>query len=76
VATTTGSIYDLVNKRDRFNFDELRQRFRFTPTEKRVAVFVVAAFVLGLATKCYRDAHLPTPTRIEKRHFIVPKTQH
>jgi hypothetical protein len=45
----------------RFRFDEVRQRFRLTPTEKRVAVFVVAAFVLGLATKCYRDAH-PSPT--------------
>jgi len=46
----------------RFKFDEVRQRFRLTPTEKRVAVFVVAAFVLGLATKCYRDAHSsPTP---------------
>jgi len=46
----------------RFRFDEVRQRFRLTPTEKRVAVFVLAAFVLGLATKCYRDAHSsPTP---------------
>jgi hypothetical protein len=25
--------------------------------EKRVAVFVLAAFVLGLVTKCYRDTH-------------------
>jgi hypothetical protein len=45
----------------RFKFDEVRQRFRLTPTERRVAVFVVAAFVLGLVTKCYRDAH-PSPT--------------
>src|SRR6266513_309792 len=36
------------------------QRFRLTPTEQRVAVFVLAAFALGLATKCYRDAH-PSP---------------
>src|SRR6266513_6476410 len=36
------------------------QRFRFTPTEQRVVVFVLAAFALGLATKCYRDAH-PSP---------------
>jgi len=47
-------------------FDELRQRFRLTPTEKRVAVFVVAAFVLGLATKCYRDAH-PSPAPVQNR---------
>jgi hypothetical protein len=76
VATTNGSIYDLVNKRDRFKFEELRQRFRLTPTERRVAIFVIAAFVLGLATKCYRDAHPPTATPIEKRHSIGPKTQH
>ena len=32
--------------------------------EKRVAVFVLAAFVLGLATKCYRDTHpLPVPLK-------------
>ncbi len=46
----------------RFKFGEARQRFRLTPTEKRVAVFVLAAVVLGLATKCYRDTHFsPTP---------------
>jgi len=76
VATSTGWICDLVNKIRRFKFDELRQRFRFTPTERRVAVFVIAAFVLGLATKYYRDAHPPTPTPIEKRHPFGPKTQH
>jgi hypothetical protein len=47
----------VVKKNWRFKFDEVRQRFRLTPTEKRIAVFVLAAFVLGLATKCYRDAH-------------------
>jgi hypothetical protein len=50
----------MVRKSKRFKFDELRQRFRLTPTERRVAVFVAAAFVLGLITKCYRDAH-PSP---------------
>ncbi|HJX24844.1 MAG TPA: hypothetical protein VJ252_01705, partial [Chthoniobacterales bacterium] len=29
----------------------------FTPEEKRVIVFVLIAFILGLATKHYRDAH-------------------
>ena len=49
-------------KKRRLAFDRLRQKFILTPTEKRVAVFVVAAFVLGLATKCYRDKHSsPTP---------------
>jgi len=47
----------VVKKNWRFKFDEVMQRFRLTPTEKRIAVFVLAAFVLGLATKCYRDAH-------------------
>jgi hypothetical protein len=54
----------VLKKRRRFKFDEVRQRFRLTSTEKRVAVFIVAAFVLGLITKCYRDAHSsPTPVQ-------------
>jgi hypothetical protein len=56
----------VVKKNWRFKFDEVRQRFRLTPTEKRVAVFVVAAFVLGLATKCYRAAH-SSPTPAERK---------
>src|SRR5436309_14922039 len=47
-------------KRWRFKLDQARQRFRLTSTETRVVAFVVAAFVLGLVTKCYRDAH-PSP---------------
>ena len=54
----------MIKKRRRFKFDDVRQRFRLTPTEKRVVVFVVAAFVLGLITKCYRDAH-PSPTPVQ-----------
>ena len=54
----------VIRKSRRFKFDEVRQRFRLTPTEKRVAVFVTAAFVLGLVTKCYRDAH-PSPTPVK-----------
>jgi hypothetical protein len=38
-------------------FDQVRQRFRLTSAEKRVVLFVVAAFVIGVLTKCYRDAH-------------------
>ena len=41
-----------------------REIFVFTPEEKRTVCFVLTAFVLGLATKCYRDAHpslLPKP---------------
>jgi hypothetical protein len=54
----------VVKKSRRFKFDEVRQRFRLTPTERRVVVFVAAAFVLGLITKCYRDAHSsPTPVQ-------------
>src|SRR4029453_16129085 len=54
----------VVKKSRRFKFDEVRERFRLTPTEKRVVVFVAAAFVLGLITKCYRDAH-PSPTPVQ-----------
>src|SRR4051794_10442342 len=54
----------MVKKSRHFNFDEVRQRFRLTPTEIRVALFVAAAFVLGLITKGYRDAHSsPTPVQ-------------
>jgi hypothetical protein len=56
--------YFVVKKSRRFKFDEVRQRFRLTPTERRVALFVAAAFVLGLVTKCYRDAH-PSPTPVQ-----------
>lgn len=54
----------VAKKSRRFKFDEVRQRFRLTPTERRVVVFVAAAFVLGLVTKCYRDAH-PSPTPVQ-----------
>jgi hypothetical protein len=50
----------MVEKRWRTKLDEVRQRFRLTAIERRVAVFVAAAFVLGLITKCYRDGH-PSP---------------
>ena len=59
----------MVKNNRRLKFDELRQRFRLTPTEKRVAVFVVAAFVLGLATKYYRDVHpSPAPAARKMEH--------
>jgi hypothetical protein len=67
VALRGGGSYEggcsfVVKKNWRFKFGETRQRFRLTPTEKRVAVFILAAVVLGLATKCYRDTHFsPTP---------------
>ena len=54
----------VAKKSRRFRFDEVRQRFRFTPTERRVTAFVAVAFVLGLVTKCYRDAH-PSPTPVQ-----------
>lgn len=34
-----------------------REIFVLTPEEKKTVCFVLVAFVLGLATKCYRDAH-------------------
>jgi hypothetical protein len=42
------------------------QRFHFTPTEIRVALFVFAAFALGLVTKCYRDVH-SSPVPVQNR---------
>jgi len=62
----------------RFKFGEARQRFRLTPVEKRVAVFVLAAVVLGLARKCYRDAQFsPTPAtgKIEQPSSVRTKAK-
>jgi hypothetical protein len=53
---------------DRWTWAELRHRFVLTAEEKRVITFVIAAFLLGLATKCYRDAHPRLPVSIEKKH--------
>jgi len=54
----------VVKKSQRFQLDDVRERFRLTSIERRVVLFVAAAFVLGLATKCYRDAH-PSPAPVE-----------
>jgi hypothetical protein len=54
--------------RDRWNWDELRHRLVLTPEEKRVISFVIAALLLGLGTKCYRDGHPQTPPAIDKKH--------
>ncbi|PYJ02693.1 MAG: hypothetical protein DMF00_00825 [Verrucomicrobia bacterium] len=64
----------MVRKTRRFKFDEVRQRFRLTPVEKRVALFIIAAFALGLVTKCYRHPHPQMQTPIGKTHS-VRKTQ-
>jgi hypothetical protein len=65
----------VVKKRRPFKFDEVRQRFRLTATEIRVATFVAAAFVLGLITKWYRDAHRsPTPVEIHSKAMTSMST--
>ncbi len=46
-----------MNKRWRSLLKDLQERFRLTSTEKRVAAFVLSAFLLGLITKCSREAH-------------------
>jgi hypothetical protein len=40
--------------------------FVLTREEKRVILFVVVAFALGVATKLYRDTHPPAPAKINK----------
>jgi hypothetical protein len=51
-----------------WKLDELRQKLVLTPEEKRVIAFVIAAFVLGLGTKCYRDKHPQPLPYIDPKH--------
>jgi len=60
---------------DRWTWAELRHRFVLTAEEKRVIAFVITAFVLGLGTKCYRDAHPQSPDSIEKKQARGQKAQ-
>jgi multisubunit Na+/H+ antiporter MnhC subunit len=42
-------------------YDRLRQRLVLTAEEKRVILFAVFMFLLGLGAKYYRDTHSPDP---------------
>jgi len=56
-----------LNLPDSWTWAELRHKFVLTPEEKRVIVFVLAALLLGLGTKYYRDTHPQQPAVIEKK---------
>jgi hypothetical protein len=60
---------------ERWQWQELRHKLVLTPEEKRVISFVVAAFILGLGTKCYRDMHPQLPVQTEKKHLHPRKSQ-
>jgi hypothetical protein len=60
---------------ERWNWDELRHKLVLTPEEKRVITFVIAALLLGLVTKYYRDAHPRPPVQMEKKHPHSRKSQ-
>ena len=60
---------------DRWKWDELKHRFVLTPEEKRVILFVMTAFLLGLGTKCYRDTHPRPPVQMETKHLHSRKSQ-
>lgn len=49
-----------------------RQIFVLTPEERKTAAFIFCAIVLGLAAKHYRDAHPPSPLKIDKKHASAP----
>ena len=55
---------------------ELRHKFVLTPEEKRVIVFLIAALLLGLTTKCYRDTHRPLDVKIEKKRPHQKRVRH
>jgi hypothetical protein len=50
-----------------WSWAELKHRLVLTSEEKRVIIFVIAVFLLGVGTKCYRDARPKTPVKSEKR---------
>ena len=66
VASCERGASSVVKNNWRFKFGEARQRFRLTPTEKRVAVFVLAAVVLGLARNAIATRISPLPRRLGK----------
>jgi hypothetical protein len=47
-------------------FAKLRERFILTADEQRIVAFVIAAFLLGVAVKYYRDAN-PRTLSIDKK---------
>jgi hypothetical protein len=52
----------------RSSFGALKQRLVLTREEKRVIIFIVVAFVLGLTARHYRGAHSPTPAKMDNKH--------
>ena len=59
---------------DRWTWAQLKHRLVLTAEEKRVVIFVMLAFLLGLGTKCYRDRRPQTPVKIEKKRALLRKT--
>jgi hypothetical protein len=57
-----------LKERWRSRFDALKQRFVLTREEKRVIIFIVFAFALGLIARHYRGAHSPAPDKIDNKH--------
>ena len=58
--------------------DRVRQRFVLTPHEKQVVAFIVAAFLLGLFTKHYRDTHpiaVPASTKAKPAKTIEQRSR-
>ena len=60
---------------ERWKWDELRHKLVLTREEKRVVSFIVAAFLLGLCTKCYRDTHPQLPVPNDTKHPHSHKAQ-
>ena len=54
-----------------WTWQELKHWLFLTSEEKRVISFVIAAFLLGSGTKCYRDARPPPVLKSEKNHPTV-----
>ncbi|HLW36571.1 MAG TPA: hypothetical protein VKS98_13020 [Chthoniobacterales bacterium] len=51
-----------------WRWEELRHRLVLTSEEKRVVTFVIAALLLGVGTKHYREGRPKPPLKVEKKH--------
>ena len=61
--------------RNKLSGKEGVSRWVLTKRERGVILFVVIAFLLGLAVKVYRDHHPPAEPPQKRSHALVPRNR-